>query len=240
MIKSILVKSRSVVATLLLASLPLLSAPVLAQTNSESVRQAIETLRKSNGLPFPLPMVFGLMTTSLEPNTVSEPFSRQAREAMMTTAAASNPWSLRQVFNFMAHKVKAKEGLSFDEVIEAMDSRAVEDNLKKTGHSMIWKEIEAKTGKPTPRVEILQYCDAMVARMMLDYSPEFSVFLPCRISVLEDARGDIWLMTLDWDVSWLTFAWHPDSQINEELKAHGRRIRDALLSIVEAGATGDW
>ena len=240
MIKSILVKSRAVVVTLLLASLPLLSAPVLAQTNSESVMQAIETLRKSNGLPFPLPMVFGLMTTSLEPNTVSEPFSRQAREAMMTTAAASNPWSLRQVFNFMAHKVKAKEGLSFDEVIEAMDSRAVEDNLKKTGHSMIWKEIEAKTGKPTPRVEILQYCDAMVARMMLDYSPEFSVFLPCRISVLEDARGDIWLMTLDWDVSWLTFAWHPDSQINEELKAHGRRIRDALLSIVEAGATGDW
>lgn len=240
MIKSILVKSRSVVVTLLLASLPLLSAPVLAQTNSESVMQAIETLRKSNGLPFPLPMMFGLMTTSLEPNTVSEPFSRQAREAMMTTVAASNPWSLRQVFNFMAHKVKAKEGLSFDEVIEAMDSRAVEDNLKKTGHSMIWKEIEAKTGKPTPRVEILQYCDAMVARMMLDYSPEFSVFLPCRISVLEDARGDIWLMTLDWDVSWLTFAWHPDSQINEELKAHGRRIRDALLSIVEAGATGDW
>ena len=240
MIKSILVKSRSVVVTLLLVALPLLSGPVSAQTNSESVMQAIETLRKSNGLPFPLPMMFSPMETSLEPNTVSEPFSRQAREAMMTTAAASNPWSLRQVFNFMAHKVKAKEGLSFDEVIEAMDSRAVENNLKKTGHSMISKEIEAKTGKPTSRVEILQYCDAMVARMMLDYSPEFSVFLPCRISVLEDARGDIWLMTLDWDVSWLTFAWHPDSQINEELKGHGRRIRDALLSIVEAGATGDW
>ena len=150
------------------------------------------------------------------------------------------PWSLRQVFSFMTHKVRAKKGLSFDEIVEAMDSRAVEENLKKSGHNMIWKEIEAKTGQPTPRIEILQYCDAMVARMVLDYSPEFSIFLPCRISVLEDAKGDIWLMTLDWDVSWLNFVWHPDSQLDQELKKSGQRIRDAMLSIVEAGATGDW
>jgi uncharacterized protein (DUF302 family) len=80
----------------------------------------------------------------------------------------------------------------------------------------------------------------MVARMVLDYSPEFSIFLPCRISVLEDAKGDIWLMTLDWDVSWLNFVWHPDSQLDQDLKKSGMRIRDAMLSIVNAGATGDW
>lgn len=240
MIKSILATIRTIFVPSLALLFSVLSMPVSAQSTSDSVSNAIETLRKSNGLPFPLPMMFSPMDMSWEPNTVAEPFSREAREAMMTTSAGSNPWSLRQVFNFMAHKVKAEDGLSFDDVVEAMDSRAVEENLKKTGHSMIWKEVEAKTGKPTPRVEILQYCDAMVARMMLDYSPEFSVFLPCRISVLEDAHGDIWLMTLDWDVSWLSFVWHPDSQINEELMDHGRRIRNSMLSIVQAGATGDW
>ena len=240
MIKSTLAISRTIFAAifaLLFLGAPI---PVFAQSSSDSVMEAVETLRKSNSLPFPLPMMFNPIDMSWEPNTVAEPFPREAREAMMTTAGASNPWSLRQVFSFMAHKVKAEDGLSFDDVIEAMDSRAVEENLKKTGHSMIWKEIEAKTSKPTPRVEILQYCDAMVARMVLDYSPEFSIFLPCRISVLEDAQGDIWLMTVDWNVSWLSFVWQPDSQINEELKSHGRRIRDAMLSIVQAGATGDW
>ena len=214
--------------------------PSAAQTNSEAIAGALDTLRKSNALPFPVPMMFNPTDTTWEPNTVTEPFPREARAAMMTNAAMNNPWSLRQVFSFMAHKVRAKEGLTFDEIIEAMDSRAVEENLKKSGHNMIWKEIEAKTGQPTPRIEILQYCDAMVARMVLDYSPEFSIFLPCRISVLEDAKGDIWLMTLDWDVSWLNFVWHPDSQLDQELKKSGQRIRDAMLSIVEAGATGDW
>ena len=145
-----------------------------------------------------------------------------------------------RVFSFMTLKMKAEPGLEFDDVIEAMDSRAVEENLKKTGHNMVWKEVEAKTGESTPRFEILQYCDALVARMVLDYSPEFSIFLPCRISVLEDAVGDVWLMTLDWDVSWLALTWHPDSQIDDELKENGRRIRNALVSIMEAGASGEW
>ena len=212
----------------------------VAQTGNQSVQSAIETLRKSNALPFPVPMMFNPGDTTWEPNTVTEPFPREARAAMMSNAAMQNPWSLRQVFNFMTHKVKAKEGLTFDEIIEAMDSRAIEENLKKSGHNMIWKEVAAKTGQPTPRIEILQYCDAMVARMVMDYSPEFSIFLPCRISVLEDAKGDIWLMTLDWDVSWLNFVWHPDSQLDQDLKKSGMRIRDAMLSIVNAGATGDW
>ena len=47
-------------------------------------------------------------------------------------------------------------------------------------------------------------------------------------------------MTLDWDVTWLTLAWHPDSQIDSELKKNGLRIRNAMKSIMEAGASGDW
>ena len=163
-----------------------------------------------------------------------------ARAAMMRHLGAANPWSLRQVINFMTLKMKAQDGLTFDDVLDAMDSRAVEENLKKTGHNMVWKEVEARTGEPAPRFEILQYCDALIASIVLDYSPEFSIFLPCRISVLEDAAGEIWLMTLDWDVSWLALTWHPDSQIDQELKENGRRIRDVMVAIMEAGAAGEW
>ena len=211
------------------------------QVDTQNVQSALDQLRRSNALPFPIPM---MMQPPPEgkwvPNTVTESFPPEARAAMMQNMSASNPWSLRQVFSFMTLKMKAEEGLEFDDVIEAMDSRAIDENLKKSGHNMVSKEVEAKTGEPTPRFEILQYCDALVARMVLDYSPEFSIFLPCRISVLEDAVGDIWIMTLDWDVSWLSFTWHPDSQIDDELKENGRRIRNAMVSIMEAGATGEW
>ncbi|MGB5705404.1 MAG: DUF302 domain-containing protein [Arenicellales bacterium] len=211
------------------------------ETNNASIQEALDQLRKSNALPFPVPMMMQPPPyKEWVPNTVIEEFPAETRVAMLQNMAAANPWSLRQVFNFMTLKMKANEDLSFDDVIEAMDSQAVEENLKRSGHNMVWKEVEAKTGKPTPRFEILQYCDALVARMVLDYSPEFSIFLPCRISVLEDAVGDIWLMTLDWDVSWLSFVWHPDSQLDEELKENGRRIRNAMVSIMEAGASGDW
>ena len=210
-------------------------------TQNASIQAALEQLRKSNALPFPIPMMMQPPPyKEWEPNTVIEEFPQETRVAILQNMAGANPWSLRQVFNFMTLKMKADEDLTFDDVIEAMDSRAVEENLKRSGHNMVWKEVEAKTGEPTPRFEILQYCDALVARMVLDYSPEFSIFLPCRISVLEDAAGDIWLMTLDWDVSWLSFVWHPDSQLDEELKDNGRRIRNAMVSIMEAGASGDW
>ena len=216
---------------------PAQSAPAM----TDEMKQAFETLRRSNAFPFPLPMMMQPPEMQKwEPNTVTEPFPKEARDAMMTSMSGSNPWSLRQVFNFMTLKMKAAEGLSFDEVVEAMESRAVEENLKGIGRNQVWKEVEAKTGESTPKFEILQYCDALVARMVLDYSPEFSIFLPCRISVVEDAKGDIWLMTLDWDVSWLSFTWHPDSQLDEELKENGRRIRNAMVSIMEAGASGDW
>ena len=233
----------------LLVASAFILAPVqltLAQDSQQSypaeVNSAIDQLRKSNAFPFPVPtMAQPMAEEEWVPNTVIEPFPAEARQAMLQNMAASNPWSLRQVFNFMSLKMKAEEGLTFEEVVEAMDSRAIEENLKRLGPDQIWKEIAAKTGdENTPKLEIHHYCDAMVARAILDYSPEFAIFLPCRIAVLEDANRDVWLMTLDWDVSWLNFVWHPDSQIDAELKKEGQRIRDAMVSIMEAGATGAW
>ena len=57
---------------------------------------------------------------------------------------------------------------------------------------------------------------------------------------MEDATGEIWIMTLDWDVSWLSMAWHPDSILPEDLKQDAIRIRDAMEEIMHAGATGEW
>ncbi len=148
--------------------------------------------------------------------------------------------SMRDMFNFMTTKKKAAEGVEFDDIIESMILKANEVNFKNVGHNKFWKDASAVTGYPALRVEILQFCDAVVGRRMLDFSPEFSVFIPCRITVMEDATGDIWLMTMDWEVSWLANAWHPDSDLSEQLKQDAIRIRDAMEEIMHAGANAEW
>ncbi len=173
-------------------------------------------------------------------NRVLPPVPTEVKKKLYDSMSGSAPMSMRELFNFMTSKKKAKAGLTFDEVVESMDIKANEVNFKKVGHNKFWKDVSAITGVPTTRVEILQYCDAKVGRRMLDFSPEFVIFIPCRIGVYEDANGEIWLMTLDWDVSWLARAWHPDSQLPEQIREDALRIRDAMEKIMHAGATGEW
>ncbi len=173
-------------------------------------------------------------------NPVLPPVPAEVKKQLFDQMTAISGMSMRDLFNFMTSKRKAAEGMTFDEVIESMLIKANEVNFKKVGHNQFWKDVSAISGVPTLRVEILQFCDAMVGRSMLDYSPEFVIFIPCRIAVLEDADGGIWLMTMDWDVSWLAMAWHPDSQLGEKLKQEAIRIRDAMAKIMHAGATGEW
>ncbi len=175
-----------------------------------------------------------------EQRRVSPPVpARQKREIFDQITAVSG-MSMRDMFNFMTSKKKVAEGISFDDVIESMDIKANEINFKKVGVNAFWKDVGAISGVPTTRVEIMNYCDATVGRRMLDYSPEFVIFIPCRIAIYEDATGDIWLMTMDWDVTWLTNAWHPDSKLSKQLIDDAVQIRDAMEEIMQAGATGEW
>lgn len=173
-------------------------------------------------------------------NRVMPPVPAEQKQALFDMMTPMSSMSMRDLFNFMTAKVRADPELSFDDVVEAMELKANDVNFKKVGHNEFWKDVGAFSGLPTLRIEILQFCDAIVGRRMLDFSPEFSIFIPCRITVMEDATGEIWLMTLDWDVSWLARAWQPGSRLDPELVKDAIRIRDAMTQIMQAGASGDW
>ena len=173
-------------------------------------------------------------------NTVSEGIDLEAKRRMFQTGMMMNPMSLHDTFSIMANKMKVGDGISFEDAIESMKLRANLVNFKLVGHQPLWKEIEAISGTEQPKVEIFQFCDAMVARKILDYAPEFVVFLPCRIALLEDAEGQIWVMTLDWDIGWLDYAQNPNSVLDVELRKEAKRIRDAIFYIMEGAATGDF
>lgn len=173
-------------------------------------------------------------------NTVSPGISREAKKNAFTTMMAMSPLSMRDMLGIMADKVPVAEDVTWDDAVEAMKLRANEVNFKFVGSSPLWKQIEAETEKPSAKVEMFRFCDARVARKILDEIPEFIVFLPCKIALLEDAEGKLWVMTLDWDVSWLDFAQNPNNHLAKELREDAARIRKNIQYIMEGAATGDF
>ncbi len=173
-------------------------------------------------------------------NTVSDSISDEAKRNLYQSLMMLSPLSLRDMISIMADKMPVAEDVSFDDAIDSMKLRANEINFKFVGHSPLWKDITAITGEETPRVEIFNFCDAMVARKVLDYAPEFVVFIPCRIALIEDADGKIWVMTLDWNINWLNLAQNPNSVLDEEFRAEANRIREGMRYIMEGAATGDF
>lgn len=174
------------------------------------------------------------------PNTMRESISPEARANFISSLMALNPFSMQEMIAMMAVKYPAKEGLSFDDVVEAMKTKANEVNFKFVGHNPLWKDVVAISGKTdTPRVEFFSFCDAMVARDLLDLSLEFAVFLPCRIAVVEDAHKKIWVLTLDWDVRWLDASKNPN-QISASLREKAILVREAIDKIMRAGANGEF
>lgn len=174
------------------------------------------------------------------PNTMRESISPEARANFIGSLMAMNPFSMQEMIAMMAVKYPAKEGLSFDDVVESMKTKANEINFKFVGVNPLWKDVVAISGKTdTPRVEFYSFCDAMIARELLDLSLEFAIFLPCRIAVVEDAHKKIWVLTLDWDVRWLDNSKNPN-QISAGLREKAIKVREAIDKIMKAGASGDF
>ena len=173
-----------------------------------------------------------------EPNTMMRPISAEAKMNAAQSIMSANPLGLRDMVNLMTSKIKVDKGLTIDDVVDSMNLRANLLNLRLVGHNTPWKIMESIAGEPMPKVEILSYCDVMTMRKILDFSPEFVALLPCRIAVTEDSAGDLWVVTLDWDVRWLDTSPSPD-KMSAELRELAIGIRENIQSIMEAGATGD-
>jgi uncharacterized protein (DUF302 family) len=209
------------------------SAVVLSIAIAAAVASAADPQPFGTAVTTPQPPV----TTGapLTPNTMMRPIPREARDRLMRDTLAQSSLLLRDLINLMAHKVEAQPGLSFDEVVDSIKNRANKLNLKFVGANPLSKEVAAVTGKPTPRVEIFSFCDALLAREMLDYSLEFVIFMPCRIAVVEDAQQKIWLVMMDWNPDWLESTNKP---IPDTLRDGARRLRQKVENMIQAGASG--
>jgi uncharacterized protein (DUF302 family) len=149
-----------------------------------------------------------------------------------------NPVGMRDLLNFMAYKIPAKPGLSVDQVVEALISRAEKHGFLLVNRYQMWKELQARTGEANPyKVEVVSICDPSVSRDWMDYAPEMALFVPPRIAVVEDRNRQIWVIMLDWDMHWLDTA--RNAAFDPKLRAQGIERREMLEDIMQAAAKGE-
>ncbi len=130
-------------------------------------------------------------------------------------------------------KQQLAEGVSADDAIEALKSKAVEVNMKFVAHQPLSKELEAR-GVATGRLEIFQFCNPMDASEMVKFNPIFAAYMPCRIALVEDQEGKMWLMMLNLDML------INSTPLPPELKKIAQGVNSKLTAILEAGASGEF
>jgi uncharacterized protein (DUF302 family) len=213
-------------------------------------------------VPFPVPLPLPLPTFSLptlpfpfsvpmapqqsaphRPYEMHGTISEQQRKRMIQMAMPFMTnlmhMTMPEAMNYFALKYKAKPGLSFDDVVQSMLLRANQLNFKQVGVNQMWKDFKAVLNDDTaPKIEVYSFCDIGVGRDLLKISPEMIVFLPCRIAVMEDADKNIWVLSIDWDVTWME-GFKDQMGMTNDLWKGAVDIRDKMDNIMHAAANGD-
>jgi hypothetical protein len=132
-------------------------------------------------------------------------------------------------------KIPVKEGLTPGDVEETMRFVANEHNIKNVGELPLSGQIEAMTGEKNRFFKIFMFCNALTAANMLDYSDAFSAYLPCRVSMVEDKEGKLWLYSLNMDAMI-----YGGKTLPPALKEEAEGVKEIIQDIMNRGAEGDF
>jgi len=133
------------------------------------------------------------------------------------------------------YKVAIDRGVSLADAAESMRLRANALNLKLVAELPLSKQVEAITNQPQRTVTIYQFCDAVLAKDLIDMNLDFAVYMPCRIALIEDAKGQGWLVMMDVNVD----AVAKEKRLPQVLKDRVNAVRNSLIDIMKAGAKGE-
>lgn len=132
-------------------------------------------------------------------------------------------------------KVPVDDGLTFEEVDESIKSIAIEQNIKDVGQLPLSTQVEAMLGETWRKVKIYLYCNPLTAAKMMDFDDAYAAYMPCRVTLVEDKTGRLWIYSLDMDM--MLFGGRP---LPPELMEEATRVKDAILAVLERGAKGEF
>jgi uncharacterized protein (DUF302 family) len=132
-------------------------------------------------------------------------------------------------------KVPVEEDLTVEDVELSIRAVANELNIKNVGELPLSAQVEAMSGEKSRFFKIYMFCNALTAAQMLDYSDAYSAYLPCRVSLVEDKEGKLWLYSLNMDA--MIYGGKP---LPPALKEEAMGVKKIILEILHRGAEGDF
>jgi len=130
-------------------------------------------------------------------------------------------------------KMALNKGVKADDAVSALRSKAEELNMKFVAYQAMSDELRER-GIKAGRLEIFQFCNPYDAHVLAKHNPIFAAYMPCRISLIEDKKGTIWLVMLNLDMV------IENKTLPKTVKRLAKRVNDTLVEIMTAGATGNF
>jgi uncharacterized protein (DUF302 family) len=138
----------------------------------------------------------------------------------------------QQMIDSSIQRFELAEGIGVEDAIESMQLRANMLNFKLVADLPLSEQVKSM-GQDANYMRILAFCDALIAKKMVEYNIIFAGFLPCRIAVLEDSNGKGWIVTMNMDMMLHAV------DLPADLQPLAKKVRDTIYSIVDAGVNGD-
>ena len=132
-------------------------------------------------------------------------------------------------------KVKVADGIKPEELVESLNSVATDMGIKPVGDLPLSKEVSLRTGKKQRYVRVLSYCNPMIAIEMVKFSMAYGAYLPCRIVIMEDDKGQLWLYTLDLDMMI-----HGGQPLPPKMLEYGNQVKKTIYTMMDKAASGEF
>lgn len=145
-------------------------------------------------------------------------------------AMADNVLSTGDSAKAMIRRVKVNKDVDIEDVIETLNSVAEEHNLLVVGSSLM--SGGKKGGK---YIRIISYCNPHIAKKFIGHSMAFIAFMPCRMGIVEDDNGDMWIYTMD--LGLMIAGGHT---LEPELLDMARGVETAMYDMMDKAAKGDF
>jgi hypothetical protein len=122
---------------------------------------------------------------------------------------------------------------AFENAIEIMDEVGSEYGLAMVDSKTMPRggKLFKDGGKLT---HIRSYCSPAIADVFLNHSAEFIGFMPCRIGLIEDEKGDIYIYTMSMELMI-----NGGQPLPEKLAKLANEVRTGMYTMMEKGAAGE-
>ena len=166
----------------------------------------------------------GFTYKDLDPGAAKTYYSMATKLASTGNAAEATVWK-RQV----------ADGISFEDVHESIKTIAQENNIKDVGFLPLGDQVASMNGKPWRKLNIYLYCNPLTAQKMVDHSDAYAAYLPCRVSLLEDKQGKLWIYSLDMDMMI-----HGGKTLPPKLLKEAIEVKRIILDVLDRASAGDF